>query len=86
MTLRNHQELDVTVTAVAPIGAQVERSGVRGFIDRVKHPSWWDTSIATPQIGDEIHVVVLDSDREPPRLSALERDIDIARRLRRTGT
>jgi hypothetical protein len=58
---------------------------VSGFIDRVKHPSWWDASIAAPRIGDEIHVVVLDADREAPRFSALERDIGIARRLRDGG-
>jgi len=32
-----------------------------------------------------MHVVVLDASREPPRFSALERDIDIARRLRGAG-
>ncbi|MEW2635554.1 hypothetical protein AB0903_28945 [Streptomyces sp. NPDC048389] len=57
-----------------------------GFIDQVKHPSWWDDSVTAPQIGDEIHVVVLDADREPPRFSALGRDIDVARRLRGNGT
>lgn len=85
MTLRNHQEFDVTVTAVAPVGAKVEGGGISGFIDQVKHPSWWDVSITPPQVGDEIHVVVLDADREPPRFSALERDINIARKLRETS-
>ncbi|MEU1409837.1 hypothetical protein ABZ471_47980 [Streptomyces sp. NPDC005728] len=80
--LRNHQELDVLVVAVAPVGAQVESDGTQGFIDQVKHASWWDESIAPPQIGDELHVVVLNADREPPRFSALQRDIDVARRLR----
>ncbi|MFD7503380.1 hypothetical protein [Streptomyces sp. NPDC059850] len=82
MTFRNHQELDVTVVAVAPVGARVEVDGVPGFIDQVKHPSWWDESVAPAQVGDELHVVVLDATREPPRLSALRRDIDTARRLR----
>jgi hypothetical protein len=86
MTFRNHQELDVTVVAVAPVGAKVDADGETGFIDQVKHPSWWDQSIAPPQVGDRLHVVVLDASREPPRLSALQRDIEIARRFRDVGT
>ena len=81
----NHQEFDVTVVAVAPVGAKVEvhdTDGATGFIDQVKHPSWWDESVAPPQVGDELHIVVLDAGRQPPRFSALQRDIDIARRLR----
>ncbi|MGR3932455.1 hypothetical protein [Streptomyces sp. BRA346] len=88
MTFRNHQELDVTVVAVAPVGAKVEvdeGGGATGFIDQVKHPSWWDESVAPARVGDRMHVVVLDASREPPRFSALERDIDIARRLRGAG-
>jgi YD repeat-containing protein len=49
---------------------------------QVKHPCWWDENAAPPQPGDRLHVVVLDADRDPPRLSALSGDIDIARRLR----
>ncbi|MEU6862204.1 hypothetical protein ABZ924_02830 [Streptomyces sp. NPDC046876] len=84
--LRNHQELDVTVVAVAPVGAKVEVDGAEGlfgFIDQVKHPSWWDAGVAPPRVGDRLHVCVLDATREPfPRLSALQDDIAIARRLR----
>jgi hypothetical protein len=50
----------------------------------VRHPSWWDGNVPPPKVGDELRVVVLDADRDPPRLSALRRDIDIARRLRGT--
>ena len=82
MTLKNHQEIEVTVVAVAPVGARVDADGATGFIDQVKHPSWWDKSVAPPKTGDKLHVVVLDADREPPRFSALQSDIDIARRLR----
>jgi hypothetical protein len=82
---RNHQELDVTVIAVAPVGSKVEADGEIGFIDQVKHPSWWDEDTAPPQAGDRLHVVVLDVSREEPRFSALQSDIDIARRLRGTG-
>jgi hypothetical protein len=85
MTFRDHQELDVTVVAVAPVGVMVEADGGTGFIDQVKHPSWWDENVAPPRVGDRLHVVVLDASREPPRFSALRRDIDIARRLRDAG-
>ncbi|MGN5380377.1 hypothetical protein BIV25_30440 [Streptomyces sp. MUSC 14] len=84
MAFRDHQELEVTVIAVAPVGAKVEADGEVGFIDQAKHPSWWDASAAPPQVGDRLHVVVLDASREPSRLSALQRDIDIALRLRET--
>lgn len=83
--LRDHQELDVTVTAVASVGSKAEAGGETGFIDQVKHPSWWDEDTAPPQTGDRLRVVVLDASREEPRLSALRSDIDIARRLRGTG-
>ncbi|MFI8266341.1 MULTISPECIES: hypothetical protein [unclassified Streptomyces] len=83
---RNHQELGVTVVAVAPVGSKVEvagHAGAYGFIDQAKHPSWWDADVARPSAGDELHVCVLDATREPyPRFSALQDDIDIARRLR----
>ncbi|MFF4017421.1 hypothetical protein [Streptomyces sp. NPDC001843] len=82
---RNHQELDVTVVAVASVGFKVivnNTDGATGFVDQVKHPYWWDESVAPPQVGDELHVVILDANRKPPRFSALQRDIDIARRLR----
>lgn len=82
MKFRNHQELDVTVTAVAPVGSQVDADGEVGFIDQVKHPSWWDDEVPTPCVGDRLHVVVLDATRTPPRLSALERDIQTAGELR----
>ncbi|MEV6836448.1 hypothetical protein AB0N17_18350 [Streptomyces sp. NPDC051133] len=72
----------MTVVAVASVGAAVETDGETGFIDQAKHPSWWDQNIAPPRVGDELHAVVLDAGREPPRLSALPRDIAIARRLR----
>ena len=80
---RDHQELDVTVTGVASVGARVDvDGGGSGFIDRVKHPSWWDEDAAPPRPGDRLHVVVLDASRDEPRFSALRKDIDIARRLR----
>ncbi|MEU2247325.1 hypothetical protein [Streptomyces sp. NPDC019224] len=83
MTFDDDQELDVTVTGVAPVGSRVEADGVTGFIDQVKHPSWWDEDAAPPRVGDRLHVVVLDASRKPPRFSALQRDIDRARGSRR---
>ncbi|KOU43931.1 hypothetical protein [Streptomyces sp. WM6378] len=88
MRIQDNQELDVTVVAVAHVGAKVEVDGMNGmfgFIDQMKHPSWWDESVAPPRAGDKLHVCVLDPSREPPRLSALQNDIDIARRLRGVG-
>ncbi|MZD08175.1 hypothetical protein GTW43_24260 [Streptomyces sp. SID5785] len=82
MTFHTHEELDVTVVAVAPVGYRVDAQGSPGFIDQVKHPSFRDPDTAPPTVGDTLHVVVLDPDRDPPRFSALEADIDIARRLR----
>ncbi|MFG2233759.1 hypothetical protein ACGFNX_27865 [Streptomyces sp. NPDC048723] len=82
MTLVNHQEVDVIVTAVAPYGSQVDADGITGFVDQVKHPSWWSSDVPPPQVGDHLHTVVLDDSRTPPRLSALTADVDIARVLR----
>ncbi len=79
---RRHEELDATIVAVGPVGLMVESGGEVGFIDQVKHPSWGNASAGPPRVGDRLHVVVLDESREPPRFSALQRDIDIARRLR----
>lgn len=81
--LVNHQEVDVTITATAPVGSDVDADGMIGFIDPVKHPSRWSADVAPPQVGDHLHAVVLDDSRTPPRLSALQKDIDIARELRK---
>ncbi len=86
LMFRDHQEFEVTVVVVAPVGAKVgvdAPDGVFGFIDQVKQPAWWDENAAPPRAGDKLHVCVPDATREPfPRLSALRNDIDIARRLR----
>ncbi|MER6286217.1 hypothetical protein [Streptomyces sviceus] len=37
----NHDELDVTVTLVSPVGLMVEADEFQGFVDLRKHPSWW---------------------------------------------
>ncbi|MFF0478899.1 hypothetical protein [Streptomyces sp. NPDC004284] len=82
ISLVNHQEINVVVTAVAAVGSQVDAAGVTGFIDQVKHPSWWSADVSPPQLGDRLQAVVLDDSRNPPRLSALRSDIEIARALR----
>ncbi|PVC91934.1 hypothetical protein [Streptomyces sp. CS014] len=81
-TWKDNQEVPVVITAVASVGSWVDADGVKGFIDQVKHPSWWPEDVQPPQVGDRLHTVVLDETRDPPRLSALQGDIDIARALR----
>ncbi|MFF3059357.1 SMI1/KNR4 family protein [Streptomyces sp. NPDC057909] len=79
--LADHQEYDVVVTAVAPVGVAVHADGHDGFIDQTKHPSWWsDTPRAA--VGDRMRAVVLDASRTPPRFSALPSDRQTARSLR----
>lgn len=79
----DHQECDVVVTAVAPVGAAVHADGHDGFIDQTKQPSWWsDTPHAA--VGDRMRAVVLDASRTPPRFSALPSDMQTARSLRHT--
>lgn len=84
--IRNEQEFDVVVTGVSMVGVMVDIDGVKGFIDQTKHPSWWSLDVEPAQVGDVLHVVVLDDSRTPPRLSALQDDIDIARRIRGKGS
>ncbi|MET8447064.1 S1 RNA-binding domain-containing protein [Streptomyces sp. NPDC005209] len=82
--VKDHQEFDATVTRVSPVGVVVDIGGTDGFIDLRKHPSWWNDA-DPPSVDDRLHVVVLDESRTPPRLSALEEDIRIARRIRGEG-
>ncbi|MFI2077228.1 SMI1/KNR4 family protein [Streptomyces triculaminicus] len=82
--LTDHQECDVVVTAVAPVGAVVDVDGHEGFMDQAKHPSWWSDT-PRPAVGDRMRAVVLDAGRTPPRLSALSDDIRMARALRHTA-
>ncbi|MEU8282876.1 hypothetical protein AB0C01_00790 [Micromonospora sp. NPDC048905] len=79
-----HQEYDVTVIAGRPWGLEVEfEDGTRGLIDNTKDPAWTadDRSSA---VGDVLHVVVIDDQREPLRLSGLDVDLKIARKKRST--
>ncbi|MFE4328775.1 SMI1/KNR4 family protein [Streptomyces sp. NPDC056831] len=81
--LADHQEFNVVVTAVAPVGTAVHADGHDGFIDRMKHPSWWPDN-PRAAVGDRMRAVVLDATRTPPRFSALPSDIRTARSLRHT--
>ncbi|MEW2282313.1 hypothetical protein ACFYM7_02095 [Streptomyces cyaneofuscatus] len=85
MPLATHQETAATITAVRPYGSEADANGTPAFIDLAKHPSWWSPDVAAPQVGDRLHTVVLDGSRTPPRLSALRKDIEIARALRSGG-
>ncbi|WP_326704228.1 MULTISPECIES: hypothetical protein [Streptomyces] len=85
MPLTTHQETAVTITAVSPYGSEADANGTLAFIDLAKHPSWWSPDIPAPQVGDRLHTVVLDATRTPPRLSALQKDMEIARVLRSRG-
>jgi hypothetical protein len=78
------QETDVRVKEVHPWGLTVSIEGeADAFLDNTKCPDW-STSGGVPEIGIGLHVVVLDVDRTPIRVSALLKDIEIARR-RRSG-
>lgn len=82
--IKDHQEFDALVAAVTRVGVVVDiegTAGLQGFIDQAKHPSWW-ADVPAAAVGDRLHVVVLDDSRNPPRLSALDTDMEIARRLR----
>lgn len=40
VAIAHHQEHDVTVRAVSPVGCLVTIDGRDGFVDQAKHPSW----------------------------------------------
>lgn len=77
-----HHETVVTVVGVRPWGLDVEsRDGARGLVDNTKDPGW-PSGDRSDIVGRKLHVVVLDDQRDPVRLSALDVDLEIARRLR----
>ncbi|MFI6055919.1 hypothetical protein ACIBCO_38320 [Streptomyces violascens] len=85
MHIRLHQEFDVIVVKVQPWGLEVEfENGTRGLIDNMKDPTW-PSGERSSIIGETITVVVLDDQREPVRLSALDADLNVAR-MKRSGT
>ena len=85
MTSLVHQEFDVTVVSVYPFGLSVEfDDGRKGLIDNTKDPDW-RSGTRGDVVGKVIHVVVLDDDRDPIRLSALNSDFGRAHEARRKG-
>jgi hypothetical protein len=80
-----HHEFDVTVVAVHHFGLQVEfDDGRAGQIINLKGPDWL-RGAGGDVVGKVVHAVVLDDDRDPIRLSALESDIEAAREASRRG-
>jgi hypothetical protein len=80
-----HEELVVRVAVVRPWGIEISTGdGESGLVDNVKIPAWRDSG-ATPTVGEEVLVVVLDDARVPFRASAMPDDLEIGRRLRATG-
>jgi hypothetical protein len=80
-----HDELTVTIAAVREWGYLVHLAdGEDGFIDKAQTPSWKGDQ-PPPVVGDRVLVAVIDDTRSPWRLSALPRDIEIARSLRGSG-
>lgn len=79
----DHEEYDARVEQVVPWGVVVDLGDGRGtaLVDNTKVPAW-RADEPMPEVGGALHVVVLDADRSPPRVSALPVDWEIARRLR----
>ncbi|MDU0295069.1 hypothetical protein [Saccharothrix longispora] len=76
--------MDVVVLENLPWGVRVHiDGGGEGVIDKTKTSSWNAGSDARPEVGEVLRVVVLDDGRLPWRLSALKKDIELARKLRR---
>ncbi|MFB7601132.1 hypothetical protein [Streptomyces sp. NPDC056160] len=77
-----HQEYDVRVLVVRPWGLDVVLpDGTAGLIDNTKDPRWpgGDQQAA---VGTLVRAVVLDDERDPVRMSALDDDLAVARALR----
>ncbi len=85
MGLSGHDEHLGVVEEVNSWGAilRLRESGELVFLDQTKAPRWTEGSVGI-SVGGELTVVVLDPDRDLPRVSALPVDIDIARNFRVT--
>lgn len=74
-----HLEFQVTVVAVRQWGLDVMLpDGTPGSIDNTKDPAWTSGDRAAV-VGAVVRAVVIDDERSPVRLSALDEDADIAR-------
>ncbi|WP_179894757.1 hypothetical protein [Streptomyces sp. f150] len=77
-----HQEYDIRVLAIRPWGLDVVLpDGTAGLIDNAKDPNWPDGE-QEAAVGAVVRAVVLDDERDPVRMSALDSDRAIARALR----
>ncbi|MEU2157607.1 hypothetical protein ABZ532_21780 [Streptomyces sp. NPDC019396] len=77
-----HREYDVQVVAVRPWGLDVVLpDGTAGLIDNAKDPRWPDGD-QEAAVGTVLRAVVLDDERSPVRMSALDNDRAIARSFR----
>jgi hypothetical protein len=77
-----HQEFEAEVRETKPWGLLVElENGQEGYVDNTKAPGW-QAGAPPPGVGTRLHVVVLDDEQSPWRLSTLQDDVDIARRKR----
>lgn len=77
-----HQEDDVRVVAARPWGLDVVLpDGTAGLIDSAKDPNWPDGD-QEAAVGTVIRAVVLDDERDPVRMSALDSDRAIAGSIR----
>lgn len=82
MPLTLHQEYDIRVLSVRPWGLDVVLpDGTAGLIDNAKDPNWPDGD-QEAAVGTVIRAVVLDDERDPVRMSALDSDRVIARSIR----
>lgn len=80
-----HDELVGTVSTVNEWGYLVLLpDGATGFIDKTKTLAWNGLE-AAPVVGDRVVVAVVDDARSPCRLSALPKDLEIARTFRNSG-
>lgn len=74
--------LMVRVIDVAPWGISVQSDadplGSVAFIDKFKLPQWLEGE-RFPPLGAVLLATVIDPDREPIRMSALDLDIEIAK-------
>ncbi|MEU7348749.1 hypothetical protein ABZ778_33570 [Streptomyces bacillaris] len=82
MPLTLHQEYDIRVLSVRSWGLEVVLpDGTAGLIDNAKDPNWPDGD-QEAAVGTVIRAVVLDDERDPVRMSALDSDRAVARSIR----
>lgn len=82
MALLN-DEFTAEVVEIHPWGLMLSTGGgERAFLDNTKTLKWKGLGESL-EVGDTVHVVVVDDERDPCRVSALPEDFEIAKTLRR---